>query len=209
MSTHSYGGCCCCWCWCCQDPQILTLLIDLCAKCTRSPQRFLTMLVQFRTARTHIQSAAHSLLWPCHFLQNAARPSRPKAHTHAPTARTSGPRSHETHQFPTGPQTRKSGHLNVLDVLLAKFLLAPADLSIGTIVSEQFSMKPSLLQDFSSLVGTLAQGSKSVSLYSCIAELALLSLTAQPLGDEAYPIPDLVHTGSRRRPRHRFPAAAI
>mmetsp|Transcript_49046 Transcript_49046/g.158462 ORF Transcript_49046/g.158462 Transcript_49046/m.158462 type:complete len:205 (+) Transcript_49046:129-743(+) len=200
MSTHSYGGCCCCWCWCCQDPQILTLLIDLCAKCTRSPQRFLTMLVQFRTARTHIQSAAHSLLWPCHFLQNAARPSRPKAHTHAPTARTSGPRSHETHQFPTGPQTRKSGHLNVLEVLLAKFLLTTADLSFDTVVSKKF-IKPSCFQCFSSLVGTVAQGTASVSLCSCFAELALLSPTARPPGDQVCPIPDLIHVGSRHRPQ--------
>jgi len=81
---------------------IQTLLLDLCAWCTRSPQRLLTAPVQFRIARTHIQSAALSLLWPCHFLQNAARPLRPKAHKPAPTTRTSGPRSPEQAASPLG-----------------------------------------------------------------------------------------------------------
>eukprot|EP00444_Apocalathium_aciculiferum_P061689 CAMPEP_0183599120 /NCGR_PEP_ID=MMETSP0371-20130417/179272_1 /TAXON_ID=268820 /ORGANISM="Peridinium aciculiferum, Strain PAER-2" /LENGTH=150 /DNA_ID=CAMNT_0025811183 /DNA_START=213 /DNA_END=666 /DNA_ORIENTATION=+ len=42
---------------------------------------------------------------------------RPEAHKHAPTARTSGPRSYEADRIPTGPQTHKSGHLNGLGVV--------------------------------------------------------------------------------------------
>eukprot|EP00444_Apocalathium_aciculiferum_P037195 CAMPEP_0183486456 /NCGR_PEP_ID=MMETSP0370-20130417/179946_1 /TAXON_ID=268820 /ORGANISM="Peridinium aciculiferum, Strain PAER-2" /LENGTH=106 /DNA_ID=CAMNT_0025679775 /DNA_START=185 /DNA_END=504 /DNA_ORIENTATION=+ len=50
-------------------------------------------------------------------LATTAAAHRPEAHKHAPTARTSGPRSYEADRIPAGPQTHKSGHLNGLGVV--------------------------------------------------------------------------------------------
>jgi len=88
------------------DPAVRTLYPDTPPRPVRVVHkvatRVLTASVQLQTARTNTESAAHSLLWPCHFLQNAARPSRPKAHKPAPTTRTSGPRSPEQAASPLG-----------------------------------------------------------------------------------------------------------